>query len=194
MCEMFSGVYMKSGEILTELEYTDSHDDILLANNIRDDEITLYRQTFVKYELTPPENPTLWGTLSAWKLRIDESTIPDWFDAGRVREYMESRVSRMFVRDHRDTLIGGCWILDGPSASVKKVVGGRIIAVINGANLIDADMSRANLFGASLAGANLIDAYLAGANLTRADLTGADLSGADMSGANLDRVVGLQMT
>lgn len=49
----------------------------------------------------------------------------------------------MFVRDARDVLLGGCWIFDGPLASVKKAIRARIVAAINGANL-----SGAYLYGA----------------------------------------------
>jgi uncharacterized protein YjbI with pentapeptide repeats len=83
-------------------------------------------------------------------------------------------------------------------------------AILTGANLRDARLSRSNLGGASLdsvtgtnahfdqanlenanlsnsnfSNSNLINANLRGADLINADLSGADLSGADLSGANL---------
>lgn len=58
-------------------------------------------------------------------------------------------------------------------------------ANLSGAYLRDADLSDAYLSGANLSGANLRGAYLSGAYLRGANLSGADLSGADLRGADL---------
>jgi uncharacterized protein YjbI with pentapeptide repeats len=55
-----------------------------------------------------------------------------------------------------------------------------LYAPLEGAYLLDADMS-----GANLRGAYLTDADLGGADLDEADLSGADLSGADLGSADL---------
>ena len=62
---------------------------------------------------------------------------------------------------------------------------GGVLAVLSGANLIDANLSGANLIGAVLIDANLSGANLIGANLSGANLSGANLIGANLSGANL---------
>ena len=63
-------------------------------------------------------------------------------------------------------------------------------ALLDGANLIQANLYNANLSGAVLINANLTNAYLSyadltGANLSNADLNDAYLTYADLSGANL---------
>ena len=58
-------------------------------------------------------------------------------------------------------------------------------AVLNGADLRDADLLNAVLSGANLHNANLLNADLRGADLLRAVLSGADLRGADLREADL---------
>jgi hypothetical protein len=72
-------------------------------------------------------------------------------------------------------------------------------AILNGVNLVAANLSRAdldavrlssaNLFGANLTEANLTEADLFGANLNNANLYLADLSGANLSRANLSHAI-----
>jgi sulfatase modifying factor 1 len=58
--------------------------------------------------------------------------------------------------------------------------------VLDGPDMVRAQLAGADLHGADLRGADLRWADLGGADLTGADLTGADLRGADLSHANLD--------
>ena len=58
-------------------------------------------------------------------------------------------------------------------------------ANLHAANLQDADLSGADLIGANLRGADLTGANLRGAALTGANLRGADLTGANLHGAAL---------
>ncbi len=57
-------------------------------------------------------------------------------------------------------------------------------AILNGANLSEADLSYADLRGASLYKANLCESKLNGAALNGANLQGADLRGADLRGTD----------
>ncbi len=62
-------------------------------------------------------------------------------------------------------------------------------AALNGASLVDYDLTGANLQNADLAGASLAGARLDGANLLSANLTGASLPDADLAKAGLERAV-----
>jgi hypothetical protein len=46
------------------------------------------------------------------------------------------------VRDARSVLLGGCWIFDGENATAKQILRGRIVAIINGANLYGAKIGK----------------------------------------------------
>ena len=185
MCEFTSGYYLKTGEIICDPEISDSHSELAVKYNIHDTEVAFYAKNFVKFECTPPKDTAFWSDFSNWTVVCDEEGTPDWFDKEKIREAVEKKVRPMFVHDTRDVLEGGCWIFDGPNASVKTLKNGRIVAVINGASLAGANLCGATLAGADLAGADLYKAELYKANLTEADLSYADLRGADLSYADL---------
>lgn len=186
MCKFVSGYATKSGEIYDGAGFTDSHSEIALIHSLRDTDVAFYAQNLAKWECTPPEDTKLWSDFSKWAVLADEKETPDWFDPEKVREHVRKLVEPWFVRDSRTVLLGGCWIFDGENASVKRIIQGRIVAVINGARLDGANLEGANLAGARLVGANLVGARLDGANLAGANLVGANLIGANLSRANLD--------
>ena len=182
MCKFVSGYVSRCGEIYCIPEYTDSHEMIARVFNLRDSECAWYRENLAKWECTPPDDVSAWTDFSQWTVRADENDTPSWFDAEKIRDHVSKEVSRMFVRDARGILLGGCWIFDGKDASAKGILNGRVVAVINGANL-----SRANLSSANLSSANLDSANLSSANLSSANLYGANLYGANLDSANLSR-------
>ena len=187
MCKFLSAVFLKSGAVLCAPEHTDSHEDLLAASNVNDGEASYFAGNICRVEFTPPEDFTKVSDLSLWQLHVDEKEKPDWFDEANARENLEGRVRRMIVTDARGTLLGGCWILEGVSASVSKLVHGRIAGIANGASLDGASLIRASLDGASLDGARLDRASLDGASLNGASLDRARLNGASLDGASLDR-------
>ena len=73
-------------------------------------------------------------------------------------------------------------LFEGEADSILALIE---MALTQGADLFDADLSGADLSGADLFDANLSRADLSDANLSRADLSDANLSGADLSRANL---------
>ena len=77
------------------------------------------------------------------------------------------------------------WGTNAPKSAPRASVP----AVLRGARLSDADLTRVALPHADLAGATLARASLAGADLSGADLTGANLKGARLVGARVDEVI-----
>ena len=127
MCQFISAIVMKNGDILCDPEHTDSHEDLLSKHNVRDG--LTQQDKFVRIEFTPPkgssqDNSNIFDT-SKWTLKIDQSNTPDWFSKDKIRADMVARVQRMFVREERKILLGGCWIL-GDGADVKIVKNARI--------------------------------------------------------------------
>ena len=186
MCKFVSGYVSKSGEIYDGAGFTDSHSEIAEIHNLRDSDVAFYSQNLAKWECTPPSDTKLWRDFGKWHVRADENETPDWFDPEKIRAHVAKLVAPWFVTDARKVLLGGCWIFDGKDAAVKRILHGRIVAVINEANL-----TGANLTGANLTGADLARAYLTRANLTGANLTGANLTRAYLAEAYLDASVTL---
>ena len=195
MCNFLSAVFVrrnKTLEILCDPEHTNSHSEIIAAAGLKDDESSYYRQHIAKCELIPPAGIKDVAKLSKWNFRVDESETPEWLDIDKARDMMERQVASMFIKTPKNVLLGGCYILTGKKAKLEKLVRGRIVMAVNGAdlsraNLTGADLSRADLSRADLFGADLSRANLFGADLSRADLTGADLSRANLFGADLSR-------
>ena len=187
MCKTFSFYAAKTGDFYSLVDHTDEHSKIAQVFGLRDNDVSFYAENLAKGEFTPPEDTKLWADLSKWTLSVDEKETPEWFDHEKARAYVERLIRPMFVTDARNWLVGGCWIFDGEKATAKGVMNGRIVGVINGANLSRANLSRANLDGANLSRANLSRANLSRANLSRANLDGANLDGANLYGANLSR-------
>ena len=190
MCKTFSFYAAKTGDLYSLVDHTDAHSMIAEVFGLRDNDVSYYAENLAKGEFTPPEDTKLWSDLSKWTLTVDERETPEWFDHEKARAYMERLIRPMFVTNERTWLVGGCWIFDGEKATARGVLNGRIVGVINDANLTGANLTCANLAGANLAGAYLTRAYLAraylaDANLTCAYLTGAYLAGANLAGANL---------
>ncbi len=209
MCKHKSGWYLETG-VLVHAPETDDHESLSRAFSLRDNHVTLDRAARV--ELQPPSDPKEIQNHEAWKLVLDQTNVPSWWEEKKddCKRKLWVEVEKEFLSGEKVCVIGGTWIVL-PSEKLKKLVSGRIVwavgadlsrADLYGANLSRANLSRANLSGADLYGADLYGADLSGANLSRANLSGADLyganlygadlsganlSGADLSGANLSR-------
>jgi len=184
MCRFLSAIVMSTGNVKCE-PMIDSHIQLLEYFGIADDVDPSIRQRFAKIEFIPPSKQSDFLDLNKWELVVDEPTKPDWWFGvqDKVLSTMKNIVESMIIRDKRNIVIGGCWII-AKTGRIDHLIQGRIAAIESGADLI-----RANLGWTNLSGANLSGADLSGANLIRADLgwtnlSGADLSGADLSGAN----------
>ena len=125
MCKFFSAIIMRDGTMICDPEHTDSHEDLIDANNLHDGGTALYQERFARIEFTPPEDHAKIEDLTAWKFRVDEDAKPSWLDEKDARERCEARVSRMFFRGEAKILLGGCWILVGNS-KVVKICGSKI--------------------------------------------------------------------
>lgn len=126
MCQFLSLVVGRDGSIfgLSEAEHTDSHEDIIQSNGLRDNGLTIAR-----VEFTPPEDPSLVTDLSKWNLRVDEQSVPSWFDEDEVRAKIEAAVTRHIITIDKAILIGGWWIVAG-GVLIGKLIGGNIRLLI----------------------------------------------------------------
>ena len=116
MCQFLSAVVLKSGKILMDPEHTDSHSDLLRANNLKDNEQSLLREKFARIEFVPPEDVSQVINLSKWRLILDEQRTVSWWDAKKdeVREKLEVEVGKHILSSgEHDLLLGGWYILAG---------------------------------------------------------------------------------
>jgi len=73
MCEAFSCLFLKNGEVLWKFG-TDSHEDLIRAAKLQDDG---REQTFVRVEITPRNKSYL--RPDAWTYRVDQDDRPEWY-------------------------------------------------------------------------------------------------------------------
>lgn len=73
MCQAFSCLFMKNGEVLWKFG-TDSHEDLIRAAKLMDDG---REQTFVRVEITPRNKSYL--RPDAWTYRVDQDDRPEWY-------------------------------------------------------------------------------------------------------------------
>ena len=73
MCQAFSCLFMKNGEVLWKFG-TDSHEDLIRAAKLTDDG---REQTFVRVEITPRNQSYL--RPDKWVYRVDQGNRPEWY-------------------------------------------------------------------------------------------------------------------
>ena len=80
MCNAFSCLFMKNGEVYWEFG-TDSHEDLIRAAKLMDDG---REQTFVRVEITPRNQSYL--RPDKWVYRVDQGNRPEWYRAEFAEE------------------------------------------------------------------------------------------------------------
>lgn len=131
MCQFFSGIALENGDVITS-EYTDSHELLMLANGIHDGHAQ--RGRFARLELLPPDDQARVLDSEAWALAIDGKDEPEWWAERKadVERQMRARLERMIVRESRDILLGGCWVVGG-NARIGQLAAGRIVVLCGSA-------------------------------------------------------------
>jgi len=117
MCQFLSAIVLKNSDVLWN-PYTDSHEDLIAINNLRDNNT----DNFVRVEFLP-ESHSDYGNPNAYNLKVDQSVTPDWFDSAmqeRTVEYLRGIIERMIIKTPVTMLCGGSYILIS-GAEVKHV-------------------------------------------------------------------------
>ena len=80
MCQAFSCLFMKNGEVLWKFG-VDSHEDLVQAAKLQDDG---REQTFVRVEITPRNQSYM--RPDKWVYRVDQGNRPEWYRAEFAEE------------------------------------------------------------------------------------------------------------
>jgi hypothetical protein len=80
MCQAFSCLFLKNGEVLWRFG-VDSHEDLIRAAKLMDDG---REQTFVRVEITPRNQSYL--RPDKWVYRVDQDDRPEWYRAEFAEE------------------------------------------------------------------------------------------------------------
>ncbi len=131
MCKFKSGIVTRSGEIYTHWN-TDSHEEIVSYYGLNDKGLDY----LVRVEYSPEDLKDL-ADVSKYILRVDENSIPAWFEEQRERVENEMRhiIERMIkTGGDIDLILDGEYILSGNS-KIKKIKGGRILSISDNAQV-----------------------------------------------------------
>jgi hypothetical protein len=126
MCNFFSCIVTKDGDVLFD-PLSDSHEDIIdkykNRYDLRDETNDPAELLFARVEITPP-NGDVFHPFELWKLKIDQSIKPAWFDifcaeAARktAREFVEKAV--LVGKELEEVSTGRYWIKDCKIATLK---------------------------------------------------------------------------
>jgi hypothetical protein len=123
MCKFYSAIVMRNGDILHN-ENLKSHEDIISLFNINDSQINCDK--FVRVEFTP-DNDVDFVNIEKYKLNVDESITPKWFE--NQREYVTQRlkdfVSKKIIRENQKILTGGLYVIC-KNVIVDKIINAEI--------------------------------------------------------------------
>jgi hypothetical protein len=139
MCEFFSALVTKTGEVLWH-EMTDRHELLIAHFGLPDTaEPNVGMRPFIRVEFTPALINDIpdYATPENYQLKIDERNSPIWF-TDEMREViilkLQDIIRKMIVSNHREILLGGSWILIN-GARVNVAQGCKINAVCAGGSV-----------------------------------------------------------
>ena len=134
MCHFLSVLVMRDGSIRHH-PAIDSHADLIVYYGLRDTE--LFLRHFAKAELVPGDD---WLHPETWTWTLDEPTRPTWLDP-ETETQAEAAARRVAAAMIHTTgvvplIVDGAWILGG-DVVVKRMLGGRVLAMRNSATVQD---------------------------------------------------------
>src|SRR6185437_10803222 len=131
MCNFKSAIVTKDGVILHH-ELTDSHSELIQHFKLHERRGPGQVQNFIKVEFTPTD--LKFDDPASYVLWVDETETPAWFDEDakhKTSEFLRDVITKMIIRDKREILLGGAWILsDG--AEVGNCLNAKIAAMCGG--------------------------------------------------------------
>jgi len=150
MCETFSGILFRNDDWRWAPEYTDHYSVMIRAWKLKEaagiaggfvPPSAIADQTkWAKFEFTPKGYKTEkveWDNVEGYTLRIDEDITPEWLTQDKLDKLTKSlrhEVGKMIIRDKRDLLLGGVYIL-ARGADVGELQSCRVVAMTGDAQV-----------------------------------------------------------
>ena len=85
MCNFFSAIVLKNGEIVYDLN-SSSHEDLIEKAGVKDETADPAELSFARIEILPDNNDVF---QKKWCLKIDQSITPDWFSDEYKKKCMD---------------------------------------------------------------------------------------------------------
>jgi hypothetical protein len=133
MCKFLSAIVLKNGDLILDPMSTNSHELLIKANNLKKGLGTNFNENFARIEFVPPTDLKTIYNIKTWNLKLDEQQEPSWWQdqKDKIKQQLESIVSRHILHDReKDLLVGDWWVLTG-TTKIEKVVNSKIFYMMN---------------------------------------------------------------
>ena len=87
MCNFFSAIVLKNGEIVYDVDIS-SHEDLIEKAKLKDDTADSAKLMFARIEIVP-KNGGIFTERKNWYLKIDQTIVPDWFSEEYEKKCMD---------------------------------------------------------------------------------------------------------
>ena len=146
MCELFSAIVLKNGEVIP-CEYVDnqkrfSHTEQLIKLGIKDDTQDPKKMKFARIEINPPDDDIFNTDFKKWQFRIDQSITPKWWTKEDEKNCYKSLIANIgdfvWVNKKIDVLsqnvfaLKDCEVNDLRGGTVNDIWGGTVNDISGG--------------------------------------------------------------
>ncbi len=104
MCKFASFILTKGEEFWSEK--SDSHEDIIRENNLHVD--GAHGPNILRVEISPTNKIKVWPSLKAWKYKVDQDLMPEWFDTAECEKRTRSALLRRYKKGFSYVYASGC--------------------------------------------------------------------------------------
>ena len=138
MCKFASFVLTKDREFWSDK--SDSHEVIINEHGLHADGAR--GPNILRVEISPTSTIKVWPSLKAWKYKVDQDRMPEWFDAAKCEERTRAALARRYKKGFTSVDARGCTSLTSldagkagyvdasgcnPNLVIKSEKGARII-------------------------------------------------------------------
>ena len=125
MCNFFSCIVLKDGQVVWDTNI-DSHDELLVMANIKDDTANPAELLFARVEIVPPDGDVFEKDMKKWMLKIDQSITPKWWNKQyeqKCRNALQTCLKETIIDNQDIDLIqnkSGLWIRNSKIKTIKN--------------------------------------------------------------------------
>ena len=133
MCKFASFVLTKDREFWSEKG--DSHEQIIAKNNLHADGAR--GPNILRVEISPTDKIKVWPSLKAWKYKVDQDRMPEWFIAATAEKRTRAALARRFKAGFKTIDASGCTAItsiEAPEAAYIDASGCTAITSIEAPN------------------------------------------------------------
>ena len=114
MCNFFSGILMKDGRVLYDLDI-DDHSKLIEKLGLKDDKLQGLR-SWIKFEITPKDSSVFNKRKSNWVFKVDEESKIEWVSDRMIKNAyaaLQTVLKKRVITEGGITIKDGRWYVGG---------------------------------------------------------------------------------